>query len=155
MFEALTGRLEAALARARGRGRLSEADVDEVLAEIRVALLEADVSLPVVRAFVEEVRSRLVGAELAKSLTPALQVLGAVDQELRDLLGGETLRITYAPRPPTVVLLAGLQGVGKTTTAAKLASWFRRQGRHPLLVGAKSRKKERNNIINNIERNNK
>lgn len=136
MFEALTGRLEAALARARGRGRLSEADVDEVLAEIRVALLEADVSLPVVRAFVEEVRSRLVGAELAKSLTPALQVLGAVDQELRDLLGGETLRITYAPRPPTVVLLAGLQGVGKTTTAAKLASWFRRQGRHPLLVGA-------------------
>lgn len=136
MFDTLSSRLEGILGRLRGRGRLSEADVDEALAEIRGALLEADVELGVARAFVEGVRNRLVGEELSRSLSPGQQVVKAVDQELVRVLGGEALRISYASAPPTVVLLAGLQGSGKTTTAAKLARWFRQQGRNPMLAGA-------------------
>lgn len=136
MFDTLSDRFEGIFARLRSKGRLSEADVDEVLREIRAALLEADVNLGVVRSFVARVRERCVGAELSASLSPAQQVVKIVHQELTAILGGESLRITFAPRPPTVVLLAGLQGAGKTTTAAKLARWFRQQGRQPLLVGA-------------------
>ena len=136
MFESLTDRFEGILSRLKSRGRLSDADVDEILAEIRVALLEADVELGVVRTFTAGVRARCVGLELSQSLSPGQQVIKAVNEELTSILGGETLRITYAGRPPTVVLLAGLQGSGKTTTAAKLAQWFKRQGRNPLLVGA-------------------
>ncbi|HET9690311.1 MAG TPA: signal recognition particle protein [Acidimicrobiales bacterium] len=137
MFESLTDRFDAVFTRLRGRGRLTEADVDEAMREIRLALLQADVNLRVVRAFVDRVRERLVGMDLSTSLTPGQQVVKVVHDELREILGGETLRITYAPRPPTVVLLAGLQGAGKTTTAGKLAAWFkRREGRNPLLVAA-------------------
>ncbi len=136
MFEALSDRFEGIFGRLRGRGRLTEADVDEVLREIRVALLEADVNLTVVRAFVERVRERVVGVELSGALNPAQQVIKAVHAELVATLGGETLKVTFAPKPPTVVLMAGLQGSGKTTTSAKLARWFRQQGRNPLLVGA-------------------
>ncbi len=136
MFEALSDRFEGIFSRLRGRGRLSEEDVDEVLREIRVALLEADVNLRVVRAFVNRVREQLVGEELSKALNPAQQVVKTVHQELVNTLGGETMRITYASRPPTVVLMAGLQGSGKTTNSAKLARWFKSQGRNPLLVGA-------------------
>jgi signal recognition particle subunit SRP54 len=136
MFEALSDRLDGILGRIRGKGRLSEADINEALAEIRTALLEADVALSVVRSMVDGVRGRLVGAELQKSLSPGQQVIKAVHQELIRVLGGETLKITYSSHPPTVILLAGLQGAGKTTTAAKLARWFRQQGRQPLLVGA-------------------
>ncbi len=136
MFESLSERFDAVFTRLRGKGRLSEADVDEALREIRLALLQADVNLRVVRDFVTRVRTQLVGADLAQSLTPGQQVVKVVHDELRTILGGETLRITYASRPPTVVLLAGLQGAGKTTAAGKLAAWFRRQGRQPLLVGA-------------------
>jgi signal recognition particle subunit SRP54 len=136
MFDSLSDRFEGIFTRLRSRGRLSSADVEEVLREIRVALLEADVSLPVVRGFVERVRERCAGAELQKSLSPAQQVIKVVNDELVGILGGETLKITYASRPPTVVLLAGLQGGGKTTAAAKLARWFRQQGRNPLLLGA-------------------
>jgi signal recognition particle subunit SRP54 len=135
MFDALSDRLEGILGRLRGRGRLSAEDVDAALAEIRTALLEADVDVGVTRSFVEGVRSRVVGEELARSLSPGQHVVKAVNEELVHILGGETLRITYAPTPPTVVLLAGLQGSGKTTTAAKLARWFRQQGRNPMLVG--------------------
>ncbi|HET9075543.1 MAG TPA: signal recognition particle protein [Acidimicrobiales bacterium] len=137
MFESLTDRFDAVFSRLRGRGRLSEADVDEALREIRLALLQADVHLRVVRDFVTRVREQLVGIELSQSLSPSQQVVKVVHDELRNILGGETLRLTYAPRPPTVILLAGLQGSGKTTTAAKLAGWYKRnQGRNPLLVGA-------------------
>jgi len=137
MFESLTDRFDAVFSRLRGRGRLSEADVDEALREIRLALLQADVNLRVVRDFVSRVRDQLVGVDLSQSLTPGQQVVKVVHDELRTILGGETLRLTYASRPPTVVLLAGLQGSGKTTTAAKLASWYKRhEGRNPLLVGA-------------------
>lgn len=137
MFESLSDRFDAVFARLRGRGRLSEADVDEALREIRVALLQADVNLRVVRDFVSRVRDDLVGIDLSQSLTPSQQVVKVVHDELRRILGGETLKLTYASRPPTVLLLAGLQGAGKTTTAAKLAGWYKRnQGRNPLLVGA-------------------
>ncbi|MGH9079998.1 MAG: signal recognition particle protein, partial [Acidimicrobiales bacterium] len=136
MFESLTERFEGILTRLRNRGRLTEADVEEVLAEIRTALLEADVEFGVVRGFTEAVRSRCVGLELSQALSPGQQVVKIVNEELVAVLGGETLRITYAGRPPTVVLLAGLQGSGKTTTSAKLARWFKQQGRNPLLVGA-------------------
>lgn len=136
MFDSLTDRFDAIFSRVRGRGRLSEADVDEALREIRLALLQADVNLRVVRDFVGRVREALVGADLARSLTPGQQVVKVVHNELVRILGGEPLKVTYASRPPTVILLAGLQGSGKTTAAGKLARWFKSQGRHPLLVGA-------------------
>ncbi len=136
MFESLTDRFEGILGRLRGRGRLTEADVDEVLREIRTALLEADVEIGVVRQFTEAVRARCVGLELAQHLSPGQQVIKIVNEELVAILGGETLKISYASRPPTVVLLAGLQGSGKTTASAKLARWFKQHGRNPLLVGA-------------------
>ncbi len=136
MFEALSDRFEGIFKRLRSRGRLSETDVDEVLREIRLALLEADVNLSVVRGFVARVREACVGAELHQALNPAQQVIDIVHQELINTLGGETIRVVYASRPPTVVLMAGLQGSGKTTNAAKLARWFKQQGRNPLLVGA-------------------
>src|SRR4051812_44363448 len=136
MFDSLSDRFDAIFTRLRGRGRLSEADVDEVLREIRVALLEADVNFVVVRKFVGRVRERCIGIDLSQSLSPAQQVIKIVNEELVEVLGGETLKITYASKPPTVVLLAGLQGSGKTTAAAKLGRWFKQQGRQPLLVGA-------------------
>jgi signal recognition particle subunit SRP54 len=136
MFDALSNRFDGILKRLRGKGRLSEADVDEVLSEIRTALLEADVNVRVVRQVVARIREQVVGLELSKALSPSQQVIKVVNAELTNLLGGEALKITYASRPPTVVLMAGLQGSGKTTSAAKLARWFKRQGRNPLLVGA-------------------
>ncbi|HXH56714.1 signal recognition particle protein [Iamia sp.] len=136
MFDGLTDRFEGIFTRLRGKGRLGEAEVDEVLREIRLALLEADVSFTVVRGFVARVREACLGLELHGALNPAQQVIDIVHQELIATLGGETLRITYAGKPPTVILMAGLQGSGKTTTSAKLARWFKAQGRNPMLVGA-------------------
>ncbi|MGI8936822.1 MAG: signal recognition particle protein [Iamia sp.] len=136
MFDALTDRFEGIFTRLRGQGRLGEDEVDEVLREIRLALLEADVSFTVVRGFVSRVREACLGLELSGALNPAQQVIDIVHQELIATLGGETLRITYASKPPTVVLMAGLQGSGKTTASAKLARWFKAQGRNPMLVGA-------------------
>ena len=136
MFDTLTDRFDAILTRLRGRGRLGDAEVSEVLREIRVALLEADVNLAVAQNLIERIRARCSGAELAKYLTPAQQVIKVVNEELTATLGGEAMKITYASKPPTVVLLAGLQGSGKTTVSAKLAQWFRQQGRHPYLIGA-------------------
>ncbi len=136
MFEALSDRFDGIFKRLRGRGRLSEADVDEVLREIRLALLEADVNFKVVREMQARIREKAVGLELSQALNPAQQVIKIVHEELINTLGGETMKITYASRPPTVVLMAGLQGSGKTTNSGKLARWFKQQGRNPLLVGA-------------------
>ncbi len=136
MFESLSDRFDGIFKRLRGHGRLGEAEVDEVLREIRLALLEADVNFVVVRDLLERIRTRCVGAELHQALNPAQQVIDIVHSELIAILGGEALRITYASQPPTIVLMAGLQGSGKTTTSAKLARWFKSQGRNPLLVGA-------------------
>jgi signal recognition particle subunit SRP54 len=136
MFESLSDRFETIFKRMRGRGRMGEAEVDEVLREIRVALLEADVNFKVVKNLVGRIREQCIGADLSTSLTPAQQVIKIVNQELINALGGDSLKITYASKPPTVVMLAGLQGSGKTTASGKLAKWFRSQGRNPLLIGA-------------------
>jgi signal recognition particle subunit SRP54 len=136
MFESLSERFEGIFSRLRSKGTLREYDVDEVLREIRLALLEADVNFVVVKTMLERIRDRAVGARIHEALNPAQQVVKLVDEALVEALGGEAVRIQYAPRPPTVVLMAGLQGSGKTTNAAKLARWFRQQGRNPLLVGA-------------------
>ncbi len=136
MFDALSDRLERLSSSLRSRGRLSDADLDAALQDVRTALLEADVELSVVRGFLTAVRERLSGDVLSQSLTPGQQVIKAVHEQLIEVLGGAALKVTYSPKPPTVVLLAGLQGAGKTTTAAKLASWFKQQGRQPYLIAA-------------------
>src|SRR6186997_877049 len=136
MFDTLSSRLEGIVKKIKGKGRLTEADVDEVMREIRTALLEADVNVTVVRSICNRIREQAIGATRSGALDPAQQVVKAVNDELTTALGGETLKITYASRPPTVVLMAGLQGSGKTTNAAKLARWFKSQGRQPLMVGA-------------------
>lgn len=136
MFENLTDRIGDIFGRLRSKGRLSEAQIDDVIEEVRIALLEADVNLQVAKDFQKSVRERCLETEIHKALNPAQQVIKAVNEELVSILGGETLTISYADKPPTVVLLAGLQGVGKTTNAVKLAKWFKSQGRNPLLIGA-------------------
>ena len=136
MFDALSDRLDAVTKSLRSKGRLTERDIDDALGEVRTALLEADVELTVVRAFIDAVRGRLTGASVSQALSPGQQVVKAVHEQLVEMLGGETLKVTYATHPPTVILLAGLQGAGKTTTAGKLAQWFKQQGRQPLLVAA-------------------
>ena len=136
MFDSLGDRLQGIVKRLKGKGRLTEADVDEVLAEIRTALLEADVNVSVVRDVVARIREQSIGATVSEALDPSQQIIKIVNAELVGMLGGETLKITYSSGPPTVVLRAGLQGSGKTTSAAKLARWFKSQGRQPLLVGA-------------------
>ncbi|MBT5580699.1 MAG: signal recognition particle protein [Acidimicrobiaceae bacterium] len=136
MFDTLTDRFDGIFGRIRGRGKLTEADVDETMREIRLALLEADVNLDVVKSIVARIRERSVGEELSGALNPAQQVIKIVLEELTASLGGEAMKISYASKPPTVVLMAGLQGAGKTTNTGKLAAWFKKQGRNPLLVGA-------------------
>src|ERR687889_2369137 len=136
MFEALSDRFDGIFKRLRGKGKLREEDVEEVLREIRVALLEADVDFHVVRTMQSRIRERAVGLELSEALNPAQHVIKVVHEELINALGGEALKVTYASKPPTVVLMAGLQGSGKTTNSAKLARWFKQQGRNPILVGA-------------------
>ncbi len=136
MFATLSDRLATTFKALRGKGRLSESDVDEVCREIRIALLEADVALPVVREFVAAVKERATGAEVSQALNPAQQVIKIVNDELIRVLGGDTRRLRFAKTPPTVIMLAGLQGAGKTTLAGKLALWLREQGHTPLLVAA-------------------
>ncbi len=136
MFEALTQRLEVIFDRLRGAGRLSEQNIQEALREVRVALLEADVNFKVVRSFVEQVRVKAVGQDVLQSLTPGQQIVKIVHGELIDLLGGAAHRLTMSPRPPTVIMVLGLQGSGKTTSVAKLGRHFQREGFRPLLVGA-------------------
>jgi signal recognition particle subunit SRP54 len=136
MFDNLSNRLDGIVKRLRGKGRLTEDDVDEVMKEIRAALLEADVNLTVVRSVCNRIREHAIGATRSQALDPGQQVVKAVHDELIRILGGETLKIQYASKPPTVILMAGLQGSGKTTATGKLALWFKSQGRNPLLVGA-------------------
>ncbi|WP_072687722.1 signal recognition particle protein [Rhodococcus marinonascens] len=134
MFESLSDRLTGALKDLRGKGRLSGADIDATCREIRLALLEADVALPVVRAFIAKIKERAKGVEVSGALNPAQQVVKIVNEELVGILGGETRRLAFAKTPPSVIMLAGLQGSGKTTLAGKLAKWLRDQGHTPLLV---------------------
>ena len=136
MFESLSDRFDGILGRLRSKGRLGEADVAEAMREIRLALLEADVHFNVVKRFIDRTQARCLEAEVTDSLTPGQQVVKVVHEELTAILGGESLQLSYAQTPPTVVLMAGLQGSGKTTSSAKLARWYKSQGRNPLLVGA-------------------
>src|SRR6202140_4691001 len=135
MFESLSERLGAVLKKISGRGVLRPEDVDTGLREVRLALLEADVNFKVVKEFVERVRARLQGVEVAPGLTAPQQVVKAVNEELIELLGGNSEGMRYAPAPPTVIMLVGLQGSGKTTTAVKLALLARREGHKPLVAG--------------------
>ena len=136
MLDSLSTRLQAIFDKLGGRGRLSEENIQEALREVRVALLEADVNFKVVRAFIDRVRTRAVGQDVLASLTPAQQVVKVVHGELVELLGGSGHRLAMASHPPTVIMLMGLQGSGKTTTAAKLARLYTKQGQHPLLAAA-------------------
>ncbi len=133
-FEGLTQRLSETFKRLKGRGKLSENDIKIAMREVRLALLDADVSLPVAKNFINEVTQRAIGAEVMSSLTPAQQVIKIVSDELTALMGSEVSRIHINSNPPTVLMLCGLQGTGKTTHAAKLAKYFIKQGHRPLLV---------------------
>jgi signal recognition particle subunit SRP54 len=134
MFESLSDKLQNVFQRLRGKGRVTEADVSEAMREVRLALLEADVNFKVVKDFVGRVKEKAIGVDVLESLSPAQQVVGIVNDELVELLGGTEARLNLAPTPPTVIMLAGLQGSGKTTLAGKLAHWFKKQGRNPLMV---------------------
>ena len=136
MFATLSDRLAATFKGLRSKGRLSDADIDATAREIRVALLEADVALPVVKEFVAAVKERARTAEVSAALNPAQQVIKIVDEELVRILGGQTRRLRFAKQPPTVIMLAGLQGTGKTTLAGKLGLWLTHHGHAPLLVAA-------------------
>jgi signal recognition particle subunit SRP54 len=136
VFTSLSDRLTATFKNLRGKGRLSESDVNATIRDIRVALLDADVALPVVREFTGAVRERALGAVVSGSLNPAQQIVKIVNEELVTILGGQTRRIEFAKNPPTVIMLAGLQGSGKTTLAGKLAKWLKDQGHTPILVAA-------------------
>ncbi len=136
MFDALSDRLQSALGDLRGRGRLDEEAISRAMREIRLALLEADVNFEVIKSFVAQVRERALGQDVLKSLTPAQQVVKIVHDELTALMGAGASGLAFTSRPPTVILLAGLQGSGKTTAAAKLALFLRKQGRRPGLVAA-------------------
>jgi signal recognition particle subunit SRP54 len=148
VFDTLSDRLTSVLSDLRGKGRLSESDIDTTCREIRIALLEADVALPVVRAFVKQVKERARGAEVSEALNPAQQVVKIVNEELVGILGGETRRLRFAKTAPTVIMLAGLQGSGKTTLAGKLAHWLKGQGHTPMLAACDL---QRPNAVNQLQ----
>ena len=148
MFATLSDRLADTFKNLRGKGKLSEADIDATARDIRLALLEADVALPVVKEFVGRVKERARGAEVSQALNPAQQIVKIVNEELVAILGGETRRLRFAKNPPTVIMLAGLQGAGKTTLAAKLALWLKDQGTSPLLVACDL---QRPNAVNQLQ----
>src|SRR5918998_4115393 len=127
MFDQLSDRLQETLSDVRGRGKLTEADVDRAMREIRLALLEADVNFKVVKSFTKTVKERCLGADVLGRLNPGQQVVKIVDEELTALMGGASASVAFAPRPPTVILMAGLQGSGKTTATAKLARFLNKE----------------------------
>ena len=148
MFDTLSDRLSGIFAKLRGKGRLTDADIDATAREIRLALLEADVALPVVKAFIARLKERARGAEVSQALNPAQQVIKIVHEELVEVLGGEARRLRFAKQPPTVIMLAGLQGSGKTTLAGKLAQHLKGLGHQPLLVAADL---QRPNAVNQLQ----
>ena len=133
-FEGLSSRLQEITRKIRGKARITESDLKEMLREVKLALLEADVNYKIVKEFTESIREKALGQDVLKSLTPGQQVIKIVKDELVELLGGTESRVNFSPNPPTVIMLVGLQGSGKTTTAGKLANLFRKQGKKPLLV---------------------
>jgi signal recognition particle subunit SRP54 len=148
VFDTLSDRLSGIFTKLRGKGRLTDADIDATAREIRLALLEADVALPVVKSFIANLKERARGAEVSQALNPAQHIIKIVHEELITVLGGEGRRLTFAKQPPTVIMLAGLQGSGKTTLAGKLARWLKGQGHQPLLVAADL---QRPNAVNQLQ----
>jgi signal recognition particle subunit SRP54 len=148
LFDTLSDRLSAVFTNLRGKGRLSDADIDATAREIRIALLEADVALPVVKQFIAQLKDRARTEEVSKALNPAQQVIKIVNEELVAILGGETRRLRFAKQPPTVIMLAGLQGAGKTTLAGKLGRWLLDQGHTPVLVACDL---QRPNAVNQLQ----
>src|SRR5438093_6524120 len=134
MFETLSEKLQRVFKNLRGEGKLSEQHLDEALREIRVAVLEADVNFKVVKQFTDAVRSKALGQEVMQSLSPGQQVVKIVRDELVEMLGGTNVRLNFAPQPPSIIMLVGLQGSGKTTSSGKLAKWLEKGGHRPLLV---------------------
>ncbi|MCM4083281.1 signal recognition particle protein [Paractinoplanes hotanensis] len=148
MFDTLSDRLSGIFTKLRGKGKLTDADIDATAREIRLALLEADVALPVVKAFIFNLKERARGAEVSQALNPAQQIIKIVHEELVTVLGGEGRRLQFAKQSPTVIMLAGLQGAGKTTLAGKLSRWLKGQGHQPLLVAADL---QRPNAVNQLQ----
>ncbi|GIE93645.1 signal recognition particle protein [Paractinoplanes rishiriensis] len=148
MFDTLSDRLSGIFTKLRGKGRLTDADIDATAREIRLALLEADVALPVVKSFIFNLKDRARGAEVSQALNPAQQIIKIVHDELITVLGGEGRRLQFAKTPPTVIMLAGLQGSGKTTLAGKLSRWLKGQGHQPLLVACDL---QRPNAVNQLQ----
>ncbi|HWS35989.1 MAG TPA: signal recognition particle protein [Actinoplanes sp.] len=148
MFDTLSDRLSGIFGKLRGKGKLTDADIDATAREIRLALLEADVALPVVKAFIASLKERARGAEVSQALNPAQQIIKIVNEELIQILGGEGRRLQFAKQPPTVIMLAGLQGSGKTTLAGKLSRWLKGQGHQPLLVACDL---QRPNAVNQLQ----
>jgi signal recognition particle subunit SRP54 len=148
VFDTLSDRLSGIFTKLRGKGKLTDADIDATAREIRLALLEADVALPVVKAFIANLKERARGAEVSQALNPAQQIIKIVHEELISILGGEGRRLQFAKQPPTVIMLAGLQGAGKTTLAGKLSRWLKNQGHQPLLVAADL---QRPNAVNQLQ----
>ena len=134
MFQSLTEKLSNAFAKFRNKGKLTESDVKEGMREVKLALLEADVNFKVVKDFTKAVAERAVGAQVLESLLPAQQIIKIVNEELISLMGSETAKINISPKPPTVIMMTGLQGAGKTTHAGKIAASFKQKGKNPLLV---------------------
>ena len=133
-FEGLGARLQEITRKLRGKARITESDLKEILREVKLALLEADVNYKIVKEFISTIEEKALGQNVLKSLTPGQQVIKIVKDELVELLGGTESKIAFTPNPPTVIMLVGLQGSGKTTTAGKLANLLRKQGKKPLLV---------------------
>ena len=134
MFQSLSEKLENAFRKFKNKGKLTEADIKSGMREIKLALLEADVNFKVVKDFINTVSERAVGTEVLESLLPAQQIVKIVNEELTNLMGGSQAKLTIASKPPTVIMMVGLQGAGKTTHAGKLAGMYKKQGKHPLLV---------------------
>ena len=134
MFENLSDKLQRVFKNLRGEGKLSELHIEEALKEIRIALLEADVNFKVVKQFTDAVKAKALGQEVLQSLSPGQQVVKIVRDELIEMLGGTNVRINFAPQPPSIIMLVGLQGSGKTTSSGKLAKWLAKGGHRPLLV---------------------
>src|ERR1044071_6016752 len=134
MFETLSEKLQRVFKNLRGEGRISAEHIEEALKEIRMALLEADVNFKVVKQFTDTVRAKALGQEVLQSLSPGQQVVKIVRDELVEILGGENVRVNFASQPPTVIMLVGLQGSGKTTSSGKLAKWLEKNGHRPILV---------------------
>src|SRR6516165_7784176 len=134
MFETLSEKLQRVFKNLRGEGRLSEQHIEEALKEIRMALLEADVNFKVVKQFTETVKAKAIGSEVLQSLSPGQQVAKIVRDELIEILGGTNVRLNFAPQPPSIIMLVGLQGSGKTTSSGKLAKWLEKGGHRPMLV---------------------